>query len=72
MKPLTEHHRNCKRFARLSIKKKQVINEMAITEFKKPLTERRKPVELLDAIEFNLKPKSIMHHDKIVNQHDNK
>ena len=52
MKPLTEHYRNRNRFARLSDEKKEVINEMALKEFKKPLNDRKKPVDLLDLIEF--------------------
>jgi hypothetical protein len=60
MKPLNEKSRNNKRFERLNEDKKELLNHLSIKEFEKPISERRKAVDLLDAIEFIIFNKNLL------------
>lgn len=52
MKPLTERQRNFNRYKTLSKADKELANNMAMEQFKKPILTRIKPSAILDVIQF--------------------
>lgn len=52
MSELSERQRNQKRFNNLSADDQEMLNRLAVLEFRRPLEKRRKAVVLLDRIEF--------------------
>ena len=52
IKPLTELQRTNYRYERLPEHLKNLLNLYAIEEFKKPINERKKAVDLIDSVEF--------------------
>ena len=52
---MTEKQRNMFRYNFLSQAKKNKVNKLALLEFEKPTINRKRPVELMDNVEFKLK-----------------
>lgn len=52
IKSLTEMQRTNYRYERLPEHLKDLLNSIALNEFEKPITERKKAVDLIDSVEF--------------------
>lgn len=52
---MTEKQRNRFRYHFLSQAQKNKLNKLAMIEFEKPILKRKRPVELIDKVEFKLK-----------------